>query len=425
MNTILKNRLGMHKFITVDGISILFVIMFLTEILQQVFGITSLIYFAIDIPILILIANCIKQKFRIIKICKLEAYVFLVCLSFISSCLGAMLQGVGWINFIYGTYKFFRVFVFFFGCIACATYKNTLRTIGIIRNVFWINVFITLVQFLFFGLRQDTLGGIFGTTVGVNQYTNLFFTLCTVYIISGYFCEKIKFRVVVWYLVPMLLIAALAEIKFYFLEFMIICGISFLFSKKKIKMYARILFLFLLAYTFYEVLVRLFPEFRNLTFELVNGGIQRLINMQRHYSTEYDIGRGSAFSEIGKRYLINIKNKLWGIGIGSATSFSLADNTFFYNNADTHYDQFLISYLFLEQGYIGTFLYLFSFVFLWCKGIIFVLRDREKQAGMTIVLLSICSVLLYVYNMSMYGQFNFLIYWGIAAATKWRYCLNN
>ena len=60
--------------------------------------------------------------------------------------------------------------------------------------MFWINFVLTFVEFFVFGINQDLLGGIFGLVIGVNQYTNLYFVIISVYCIQVdvYFTDALE-----------------------------------------------------------------------------------------------------------------------------------------------------------------------------------------------------------------------------------------
>lgn len=49
---------------------------------------------------------------------------------------------------------------------------------------------------------------------------------------------------------------------------------------------------------FYNILIRNFPEFKGLVSDLKNGGLYRLWDLQRHYSTDYDMSANNFISVI-------------------------------------------------------------------------------------------------------------------------------
>ena len=72
--------------------------------------------------------------------------------------------------------------------------KSIHRTYNLLKVMFWINFVLTFVEFFVFGINQDLLGGIFGLVIGVNQYTNLYFVIISVYCIQVdvYFTDALE-----------------------------------------------------------------------------------------------------------------------------------------------------------------------------------------------------------------------------------------
>ncbi|MCQ4833294.1 hypothetical protein, partial [Hungatella sp. SL.1.14] len=106
----------------------------------------------------------------------------------------------------------------------------------IFNCIFWINIVLTLIEFFLLGINQDLLGGIFGLVMGVNQYTNLYFVIISVYCIEKIVChdaEGSEYKRVLIISVLMLAVAALAEIKFFFAEFVLLFMVAYLCLPQK------------------------------------------------------------------------------------------------------------------------------------------------------------------------------------------------
>lgn len=90
--------------------------------------------------------------------------------------------------------------------------------------------------------------------------------------------------------------------------------IAYFCMPKKPKALIGILMAIVCIVVFYNILIRNFPEFKGLVSDLKNGGLYRLWDLQRHYSTDYDMGRGVIFSYSNK-YLIP-KKSINGLVLG-------------------------------------------------------------------------------------------------------------
>lgn len=407
--------LRLKRSIKIDYISLVIFTMFLCLILEQNFHISSFIYFSVDIliavlllPVLIMKRKCLKEK----SICMI-VLIFLTAI--VITNIRSVTQKVNLANILFGNYRYLRGPLFFF---CCAAYLNETRiksTLTIIKIIFWINVFITLFQFFILGYRQDLLGGVFGTTVGVNQYTNLLFVTITVFIIPQWLNKKIKTYSMLVYSFWMLLIAALAEIKFFFIEYMVAILVGFILVKKDIKTIWKFTFGVLISIIGMILVVKLFPEFSGL-FQLFTSvkGINRLMKLQTHYSTYNDMGRFGAFGIINANYFRTFQERLFGYGLGKCLWSSLVDNSFFIENSSTHYDQFMTAYLYFEQGIAGTVLYISTLLIPLLKGIQLTIIKKNPEIGILQAIAAVMALCCYIYNMSLYGNCCFLIYFILA-----------
>ena len=412
--------------IRTDYINLTHILSFATLCIAQTFHVSSVIYFLIDIPIILMVTFKIK-KFIKTLLCK-SVYSITAILLFIviAMTVGGVINGVSLGNAIYGAYKYFRGFVFFYCVLAFGDSKSVKQTFKIFNCIFWINIVLTLIEFFLLGINQDLLGGIFGLVMGVNQYTNLYFVIISVYCIEKIVChdaEGSEYKRVLIISVLMLAVAALAEIKFFFAEFVLLFMVAYLCLPQKPQTFLGVALILICVIVFYNLLIRMFPEFSTLIGELRRGGLARLIDLQKHYSTDYDIGRAAVFSYSNKYLLPNRWNRLFGMGIGNVTSSNFVDNSFWLKNQGTHYDQFYTSYLYNEQGMIGFLLYCLIYVELLKIGIKSLFFTRTRKYGTMLIMMVTGGIMIFIYNMAMYSQLSFIIFWALAVLV--RKCTNS
>ena len=216
----------------------------------------------------------------------------------------------------------------------------------------------------------------------------------------------------------MLLMAAIAEIKYFFVEIIILLFLVYLFSRRKIKSAIVAVLIATVALLSYGLLIRLFPEFSNLVNAIQNGGINKLIRLQQHYSSDVDMGRAVVLSYTNKYYLTTPILRLFGIGIGMGTSSSYVDNSFWRMNNISHYDQFSVSSLYIDQGIIGLALYLSFYVVLLIMGFITFAKRDNRRYSIFLIMSIAGSLLVFVYNNVLFSQFCFINYWFLAVLTK-------
>ena len=111
------------------------------------------------------------------------------------------------------------------------------------------------------------------------------------------------------------------------------------------------------------------------------------------------------------------------MGIGNVTSSNFVDNSFWLKNQGTHYDQFYTSYLYNEQGMIGFLLYCLIYVELLKIGIKSLFFTRTRKYGTMLIMMVTGSIMIFIYNMAMYSQLSFIIFWALAVLV--RKCTNS
>lgn len=405
----------------IDYINLTLFLSFITLFVEQTFRVSSIIYFFIDVPIVLMLGNNLKRIRNVLSWKPIVPITITLTIAFVFMIFGSVANKVPLGNTIYGVYKYFRGFFFFFGTLALVDSKSLYRTYKFLNMAFWINVILTFIEFFLLGINQDLLGGIFGLGVGVNQYTNLFFV-----VISIYFIEKIVNRDVSrkennWILIMsilMLAIAAFAEMKYFFAEFLILFFIAYFCLPKEQKSIISMLVIIICVVVFYNILIQMFPEFSTLFSQLKDGGFTRLVDLQRHYSTDYDMGRAVIF-KYSNQYLLPHKwNQLIGMGVGNVTSSRIVNNDFWIKNQMTHYDQFYTSYLYNEQGIIGFLLYCLVYIELFIIGLKALFKSKTRKYGAMLIMLVCGCVMIFVYNMALYSQLCFIVFWALAVLTR-------
>ncbi len=399
-----------------DDITFILMIMFSCMFLEMVIGISSSIYFIIDFFLLFISVKKSKKLVKFFNEKNNLMFLLIVIMMLIGSFIGALVNHVPALNVIYGLHRYYRGLLFFFCCLACVTPKSIRKTIVLLKYIFWLNVVITLFQFIVGGYRRDFLGGVFGTKAGVNQYTNLFFVIISILCIVAVFTKKRQFSEVKGYILSMLLIAALAEIKFYFFEVLLITVLTFLFTKKDLKLFFLLIVFVVAIIIGYKILLTYFPEFSNLLLVIVKGGLEKLVDLQRHYSNDYDIGRAVVFEYVNKNFFVNEFQKCFGLGMGKIASSRFVDNSFFYVNKISHYDAFYFCYLYIEQGIWGFICFVMFLLSIFIIGFKHISKLTQKYTALLCILISVLMFFLFIYDMSLQGQMVFIAYWMMAAA---------
>lgn len=269
---------------------------------------------------------------------------------------------------LWGIRNSFRFFVFLYACVSILDYRDIKKIINLFFAFQILNFLLTFVQFAQ-GFSGDHLGGIFGTVTGVNAYTNVFFCILLSYYAIAYVDGKESLFRLVFVALSTLIIAALAELKWFYFEVAII--IFFVAAKRsnKVKSFLMVLvtiFVFVLAL---QVFALVFPSAYGM---LTN--FDELL----WYATDnsgavagYNISRLGAFGDINTFiFHDDLLLNLFGIGFGNAgySAYAMFTSDFYYQYGNLNYHFFTHQNWFIETGYIGfgLLISLFGALFLYC-----------------------------------------------------------
>lgn len=255
----------------------------------------------------------------------------------------------------------FRLFVFFYACVALLDKSDIDRLFKMMFCMQIINVIVTLYQFGALGLRQDYLGGIFGIAEGCNAYTNVFMSMLLVYYgfkwLDG---DKGCTAKLLFVVVSSLIIAALAELKVFFLEFACLVVVLSLMRIGKVRSILGILISVVALIMGLQVFKAVFPQAYSDMMD---------IDEMVAYSTEgmagYELSRFGSFEQIDS--LIFNKDPVrsaFGVGFGGAeeSNISLFTSSFSQVWGYLNYRWFTHQMTFIETGYVGFCLFVMVFV---------------------------------------------------------------
>ncbi|MGM9549217.1 MAG: hypothetical protein ACI3V5_05175 [Faecousia sp.] len=282
-----------------------------------------------------------------------------VLLFFLSTLVGLALGYQSVLYYLWGLRNNFSYFVFFFACVLYLKSEDVDWYWKCFDALFAVNFLVTLFQFFVLKYEQDYLGGIFGVQQGCNRQTNVFLMIVVTYSIVRYLNQKEKPWVCLLKCAMALLIAALAELKMFILEFAAIVVLAVLltkFSRRKI---------FLLiggavgAVVAIQLLTFFFPYWEGW------------FSLEKIWSTATDSGGYTGIMPDGEvnrltvvpiawtTYLTTWPQKLFGLGLGQCDfgPFGFLMTPFYVEHHEILYTLFHSGMLMLETGLVGLILY--------------------------------------------------------------------
>ena len=364
-----------------------------------------------DVMWVILLGLMVARK-KIIVPKRILPLVICVVLFFLYSFINYLFNYESARYFLWGMRNNFRFYVFFFAVTTFFKANKAEKCYKILDVLFWINAPIVLIQYFLMGYKQDYLGGIFGIESGVNATTIIFFAVVISRSLLLYMEKKESFSLCAAKCLTSLVISILAELKFYFVFFLIMLVLSILltsFSWRKLMMF------FIGAVAVYitsSLMVELFGFEGFMSIENIWA-----LATQKYYSSMDTVNRLSAIPTLSELLVTEWGDRLFGFGLGNCdtSSFAICNTPFYQMYGYLRYTFFSCAFLFLEIGYIGLLIYVAFFVI--C-GVLIYKRIIEghcnKLHGRIALIMSILALILVVYNASLRAESGYIVYFILA-----------
>lgn len=310
--------------------------------------------------------------------------------------------------YLWGIRSNFRCYILFFHVLRQIRKGEADEWMGFLDTLFWINAVLSIFQFTIGGITQDQLGGIFGTEVGTNGFTLIFLSVVVVRSQLKLYEGEEKFWICLLKCGTALLVAAMAELKFYLFLFvfqMLLVVVLTKFSWKKLIL----LPLCAIAVSFsMDLLAQWFSSSGVFDIEKV---IEKAF--QENYASANDLNRLSAIGTLSQKILKAPLDRIVGLGLGNCDSanFTFLRTPFYERYSYLHYKWFSAPMIFLETGYIGLVFYMGFFVICLFKTI----KKRQSGAGNNFdncmgIIFSVTALILAFYNASLRYEAGWMIY---------------
>ena len=269
-------------------------------------------------------------------------------------------------------------------------------------------------QFLVQRLKGDYIGGVFGTTHGTaNTYLNVFLVILFTLSLTDWITGRKGFMQFLVILSECLFIAVVGELKFFFLEMMIAALLCLAFARKTYKVFSKVLLIFSIGIVGFcisiPIMYKLFPFF-NEFFRPEN----IIRTATDSYTGSGDLGRLTAVYEISVKLFKGDPLKvLFGLGLGNgeySDSHSMLQSAFYIKNKASNYFWFTDAIVMVQNGLTGLGLYVFSIVYIIKETYKRLRTNRNNSIILTAFALSVISLSLIIYNVSMNCEIAYFTY---------------
>ena len=317
--------------------------------------------------------------------------------------------------YLWGFRNNFRLYAAFFAFGAMLDREDVEGYFRLFDTLFWLNAVVSLFQYFVLDLSGDQLGGLFGVEKGSNGWTNIFFSIMVAKSAMFYLEKRERVWVSGLKCVTALALAALAELKFFFVEFVLIIVLASMFSNFTWRKFWILIGGILAVTVGAALLVSVFPNFTD--FLSLEWFYENALS-NKGYTSSGDLNRLNAIPRINEMWLTNLPERLFGLGLGNCdtSTFSIVNTPFFQAYEDYHYTWLSYAIIYLEMGYIGLVLYFGFFVMVYYQ-----IRRIEKRSEGVIGtycriarIMALMCMIFSVYNSSMRAESAYMVHFVIA-----------
>lgn len=323
----------------------------------------------------------------------------------------------------------FRYYIFYYCCIALLGKKDIQTIMRMFEILFSVNIVMVLFEYFVQGKDGDYLGGIFGVEQGSAGYTNVFLTIMLIYEMQQYLCHRINLCSLVYYFVVSLTIASLAELKFLYIEAVLIVVCSVVLCRPNMRTYSLLLVSLGGLFVGLQMLRLVFPE----SYDLLISGEGTDDYLSASWTGGRELGRTTAFQFIDSHFFASqaihnafhvgsgdiVTNRLFGFGFGSAEPSALVQNPFAINYSETQYGAFEFADRYLELGFVGLGLYVAIYIAMFIHASQKSAVNNEGTMWNNVVKILIPIILFNVWYGSLRSEYSYLLFFILAVPRVW------
>ncbi len=389
----------------------MFVLPFLLNFFQDFLHVPGIIKYTLDVSWIAVLVMVVFTRAQFVYKKTLPVLVFFIIFILYVSVV-YIFEHQSIFYFLWGMRNNIRYYIAFFAFAYFLDRDDLKLCMKIIDVIFVIHVVVTFFQFFVLGYKWDYLGGIFGVELGCNGNSMILLIIVTVKSLIMCMHSEESLQICLLKCGISLIIAAMSELKFFFVIFIFILIISAMitrFSFKKVLLFAG---LTVAAFFSGTIFTSIWGKDAALSFDR----IMELIT-STSYSSAKDLGRFTAIPVISDTILKDIPHNLFGLGIGNCdtSAFEIFNTPFFRSHSYLNYDWLSSAFAFIETGYIGLALFLLFFVII----IFAALRLKAKKDANSLycemaVVMSISCIALFFYNSSLRTDIAYIAYFMLA-----------
>lgn len=386
----------------------------------------SIIYFGDIINIWLLVKALFKWKNNKLSFRRNLPLLFMFIFT-LTGIFSAFINLESPIQLIWGIRQNCRYFVFYFACLTYLKKEDVDNLLKLFGILFWVSLPLCVYEafFVSYGAGDivgDYVGGVFYGIQGVNAPLNVILIIYTAITVIKFFKGERKISFVLMTLSASIGMAAMAELKVFIIEIILIFVFSMIRSGMSFKsIFLTILGIFAFSYVA-EIYVQINARGRSYyTVDYLSlAGMIENVTRAEGYDGVGDLNRFTAIPILFNKFLKgNFWSVLFGIGLGNADyslGFTALQSDFYKQYSGLHYQWFSTAFIFIETGVIGLINYLLIFITALMQGI----KKMNKKSFYSIFhfTMTLLIFLLILYNQTLRSeQCAFILYLILAIST--------
>lgn len=369
-------------------------------------GLPSVLNYVTDVILIIVFANSIWLKKKGNSIVIPKTLIIFIGLYFLTTVLSFVANIYSPLLYIWGIRNNMRFLLFAIMCAVFLKKEDIDIVFDVLFGYFILNIIAVTYEFFFAGKvfhTGDSISGLYssGNINGGNEALNWMLCIICVVAIVKYFHEEKK----IWFMLICVLgstyVAALSELKAFFLELALISVLAILLCKKSKRVFVYLGICAVAVILGINMLYFLFPQFKDF---FAWDTIMNYLGGEKGYVGEGSINRMSAIPYVFEKFLTTVPRKIFGLGFGNAdySKFSFFTSPFYREYSWTAYQWFYGPFILIETGILG----LLSFLAIlgnYLKQAVSMKTATEKDYTYKCIaiIISVLSVIMLFYNQSL------------------------
>lgn len=383
--------------------------------LRDILGAPAMITYLFDvINVFLFVAILVRKKYDNDGRYYRSAFALVLVFLFLTL-LRALTVGGSAVLYLWGLRNTFRFYVFFTCCVALWGARDVLRISDFFKVLFFLNVPLCMLEYAM-GYSGDYVGGSFGVQQGGNGYLNILLVITTTIYVTEYLAGRTSILKLSLVLALSFYMMAVAELKVYFLELMIVVFVATLSESLTVR--SLTLALVMLAGIIVGLYIMQF-FFSGSGIDFFTSDALATYMGDAGYTGTGDLSRMNALSRITSMFFSGDPMRfLFGFGLGNcsySSNFAMLTSSFYHYFSWLHYAWFSDAYVYLETGLVGLVCFEAFFVLVLVVSRLRRYRDSGLRTAVNCTsVIALMAILLSVYNSSLTVESGYLVYMFLA-----------